>query len=338
MIRRSIILTLLALTSTSVRAQDIHFSEFFATPLFTNPAFTGHFDGTYRFSGIIRRQWASVSAQPFQTYGGGVEFKAPLNIKPTGIGLRLSHDYTGLSSFTQTSVAVPLGLHLNLGSAKRLKLSLGAQGEFFQRTIDYSRLSFDDQFFGNRYRPETLSAERPKANMVNQLNYSGGVYTEYRISERQRFGAGFSAFNITEPNVSSFAASESLLPMRTNVHIFSSFRLGSSPIDMMPAGQLQLQGTHDELLLGTAFRYHLSTTPLEKRSVKIGIWGRTREAAFASVGITQNNLFVGASYDFNINPLRVASEYLGGWEFSIIYTLSTVREKIKRVRQCPDFL
>ena len=258
------------------KAQDIHFSEFFATPLFTNPSFTGHFDGTYRFSGIIRRQWVSVSAQPFQTYGSGVEFKAPLNIKPVGIGLRISHDYTGLSSFTQTSVAVPLALHLNLGPAKRIKFSLGAQGEFFQRTIDYSRLSFDDQFFGNRYQPEAPSAEQPSTNAVNAHNYSGGLFLEYRLSERQRLGAGFSAFNITEPNISAFSVNQLPLPMRMNWHVFTAFQLGSSPFDIMPAGQLQLQGVHDELVLGTAFRYHLASTPLEKRSVQIGFWGRTR--------------------------------------------------------------
>ncbi|GAB5538822.1 MAG: hypothetical protein Salg2KO_09250 [Salibacteraceae bacterium] len=321
-----------------VKAQDIHFSQFFATPLFTNPALTGGFEGTYRMSGVIRRQWASVSAQPFQTFGGGAEFKAPLNIKPIGIGLRLSHDYTGLSSFTQSSIAVPIGVHLELGSAKRIRLSFGGQAEFFQRTIDYSRISFDDQFFGNRYRPEAPSAETVPQASIGSLNASAGVYLERKVNDRQRIGIGFSSFNLNQPNLSVFATSENRLPRRHNLHILTSIPLGVSPVDIMPAAQFQIQGTHDELLIGTAFRYHLASTPLEKRSVQMGIWGRRRDAAYASVGFTQNNLFVGGSYDFNLNRLRVASEYFGGWEVTIIYTIATVREKIKRVRQCPDFL
>jgi type IX secretion system PorP/SprF family membrane protein len=328
----------LVIGSFSTKGQDIHFSEFFATPLFTNPAFAGHFEGTYRFTGIVRRQWSSVSPQPFQTFGGGVDVHKPLNMKRAGIGLRFSHDYAGLSSWTNTSVAIPLSLKFRLGSAQNTTLTFGFQPEYFQISIDYSKLSFGDQYFNGRYNPEAPSSQQFYTENVNKINFSTGIYLEKRIRERKRIGVGFSAFNITQPDVSNSPGFSTSLPRRMNWHVFSAFQLGSSNFDIMPAGQYQFQGEHDELLLGTAFRYHLSTEALNKRSVQIGMWGRTREAAYLSVGFTKNNLFMGASYDFNLNGLRVASEYLGGWEWSIIYTISTVREKTKRQRQCPDFI
>lgn len=337
--RKALIIAMLCVFGFSdAKTQDIHFSEFFITPLFTNPALTGQFDGTYRLTGIVRRQWASVSPQPYQTFGGGAELNKPFNIKPIAIGIRAYHDYTGAGSLTTTSFAIPAALKMRFGASKDFTVSLGFQTEIFQQSLDYSKLTWDDQYFNDRFNPDANTNETRINQSITKLNFSGGLYVEKRWSERKRIGAGISSFNLTQPDKSYFPGGESRLARRNNIHFLSSFKLGSSNIDIMPAGQFQWQGVSDELLLGSAFRYHLSTNPLNKRSIQIGIWGRTRDAAYLSAGFTRNNLFIGGSYDFNLSRLRVASEYWGGWEIGIIYTIATVREKIKRVRQCPDFL
>ena len=50
----------------SVSAQDIHFSQFFATPLL-NPANSGRHDGRWRAGLNYRNQWQSVTA-PWRTF------------------------------------------------------------------------------------------------------------------------------------------------------------------------------------------------------------------------------------------------------------------------------
>lgn len=339
MLKKVVILfSFFGLLASELNAQDIHFSEFFITPLFVNPALTGNFEGTYRYSGIIRRQWSSVTAQPFQTFGGAAEMTQPLNLKPMSAGIRIFHDYAGLSNLTTTSIAVPVSLKLRFGSEKNITLSLGGQAEFFQRSIDYSRLSYDDQFFDNRYFPDIPSQESSRVGTVTNFNFSGGLYLEKRVSERKRLGLGISSFNLNQPDLSWSSSAASKVPTRTNFHVFSSIALGASDFDLMPAAQFQIQGVHNELLLGSALRYHLLSTALDQRSIQFGLWARTRDAVFLSAGFSKNNLFVGGSYDFNFSRLRVASENLGGWEIGIIYTIATVREKVQRVRQCPDYL
>ncbi len=44
-----------------MKAQDPHFSQFFASPLTLNPAFTGKFDGTVRIAGNYRNQWPAFN-------------------------------------------------------------------------------------------------------------------------------------------------------------------------------------------------------------------------------------------------------------------------------------
>ena len=58
--RKLILLSGALLLSFLIRAQDPHFSQFFASPLTLNPAFTGKFDGDIRLSANHRDQWPSI--------------------------------------------------------------------------------------------------------------------------------------------------------------------------------------------------------------------------------------------------------------------------------------
>src|SRR3712207_66136 len=49
-------------------AQDLHFSQFFNSPLTTNPANTGFIpDGDYRLGMNYRNQWSSLMTLPYKT-------------------------------------------------------------------------------------------------------------------------------------------------------------------------------------------------------------------------------------------------------------------------------
>ena len=73
-----------------VQAQDIHFSQFYAAPMLTNPANTGNFTGSVRLGLNYRDQWGSVTV-PYKTFSAyadaGIQPKKAVNVS----GLVLSH-------------------------------------------------------------------------------------------------------------------------------------------------------------------------------------------------------------------------------------------------------
>ena len=73
-----IIFTFLLLKN--VHAQDPHFSQFFASPLTLNPAFTGKFNGTVRVAGNYRNQWPEIN-RAFITNTASVDFQILQNKK-----------------------------------------------------------------------------------------------------------------------------------------------------------------------------------------------------------------------------------------------------------------
>src|SRR5215470_10407076 len=88
-------------------AQDIHFSQFYYSPLTFNPALTGAMDGTYRIGAIYKNQWSSISS-PFVYSTPSIAadaklFSGKFNGNYLGVGLLLLNDRSGdgnLRNFT----------------------------------------------------------------------------------------------------------------------------------------------------------------------------------------------------------------------------------------------
>ena len=55
-------------TGTISFSQDLHFAQFFNSPLTTNPANTGFIpDGDYRLGINYRNQWSNIMTMPYKT-------------------------------------------------------------------------------------------------------------------------------------------------------------------------------------------------------------------------------------------------------------------------------
>ena len=65
------------------KAQDPHFSQFFASPLTLNPAFTGKFDGSWRLAANHRDQWPSIP-KAYVTTSASFDFPILKNRIPEG--------------------------------------------------------------------------------------------------------------------------------------------------------------------------------------------------------------------------------------------------------------
>ena len=73
------ILSVCGLFSPTVEAQDIHFSQFYMSPLNLNPALTGIMNCNMRVSSNYRNQWSSVlKADAFKTYNVSYDQKIPV--------------------------------------------------------------------------------------------------------------------------------------------------------------------------------------------------------------------------------------------------------------------
>ena len=147
-----ILVSILSSIFSKSMAQDIHFSQFMSSPMNLNPALTGNFDGSYRFIGNGRRQWSSVTI-PYQTLGISADANNFLRLKNVGTGISLYQDRTGDSHFSTLQFNIAASYRIKLNKDSTHFITLGIQSGITSRRIDYSNLTYDNQFNGFVYDP-----------------------------------------------------------------------------------------------------------------------------------------------------------------------------------------
>ena len=131
---RNYLLTFVLLFFISLNAQDIHFSQFYASPLTLNPAMTGFVNGDCRAGVIYRNQWKSVTV-PFITISGAYEHKFVLeNEDQVGAGLVLVSDQSGDANFTILKGHLSGAYHKVLNPNHQI--AIGFQPGYVQKSID----------------------------------------------------------------------------------------------------------------------------------------------------------------------------------------------------------
>src|SRR5690606_6097162 len=132
--------------------QGMHFSQYYHAPLLLSPANAGLMnEKDFRLGAQYRDQWKSIPA-PFKTFslfGDTKLFKSDYGDNWMGLGLALFNDRAGDGELSLTRVDAAIAYHLMMGETTML--SLGLNGGMGQRTVNYDKLSFNEQWDGFRF-------------------------------------------------------------------------------------------------------------------------------------------------------------------------------------------
>ena len=113
--RKILVVAVLVMISGFLKAQDPHFSQFFASPLTLNPAFTGKFDGQWRLAVNHRDQWPSIP-KAYVTTSGSFDFGILKNKIPAndvfGIGISGVSDASANSQLKLNYGSVSMSYHV----------------------------------------------------------------------------------------------------------------------------------------------------------------------------------------------------------------------------------
>lgn len=320
----------------SLRAQDIHFSQFYSSPVQLNPALTGNFEGDWRFSGNQRSQWRSVS-RPFNTFGFSAENREGRVIPGLLFGANFFHDAAGDGNYRTFELNVTSSYEYFIPGDSAHKITPGIQVGFNHRRIDFSQLSFDNQFNGFYYDASLPTNENFLTNNRTGLNLALGVIYSYQVDKRKQFTAGIGWFNLSKKGQSFYEDQTIVRDKRVVLHGKGIYELNFE-WDLQPGFMLQFQGKFNEVVLGSNIRYIYKDKKGEYFAPYAGMWFRNKDAVNLVVGAYYNQWIAGVSYDVNFSQLAPASRVRGGLEFSLQYILHIFRPKAIQHRICPDYL
>ena len=132
------ILCFLVSNQQEVFAQDPTFTQFYANPLYLNPAFAGS-NKCPRISMNYRNEWPNLSGN-YVTYSASYD-KYVKNIKG-GIGLLATHDQQGRGTISTSMLGLIYSYHLKVN--RKFTLLFGARAAYYQKSLDVTKLTFGD--------------------------------------------------------------------------------------------------------------------------------------------------------------------------------------------------
>ena len=338
-------LTILAIVfSIGIKAyaQDEHSSQFYAIPSKTNPAFTGFFNNDYFVAASYRTQWNTVTV-PYQTVGATMEMSLIKNKHPNsfvGVGIEIMHDQAGTTNFQTNQISLNLSYLQVLDVNRSHIIGIGFQNGMMMKSFDFSKATFGNQFNGFDGFNQGMS---PNENGLNtkQIDYNvgiGGVYS-YAPAAHKNLYAGFSAFNITRPNISFYDGTE----IRQNVRYVATVggEVGlKNGWSLLPSALFQSQGNNREIVFGAFAKYSLMRNRTERLAFNVGAWYRVKDAIIPAIKLEYKNINVTANFDINVSKLTKVSKAVGSAEISISYSGNLFKEHVKPNKpvHCPSFI
>ncbi|MFA5575047.1 MAG: PorP/SprF family type IX secretion system membrane protein [Brumimicrobium sp.] len=316
-----------------LNAQDIHWSQFDHNPVLQNPVNVGQFNGDYRIHANYRDQWRSVTV-PFNTFSVSGEVK---NVyKNLNIGAFIMTDVAGDGKYSTVEFQPSASYTLKLSSDSTHLIRPGLQFGLNFRSLNSDAFYFDNQWNGQYFDPNLATNETFDRESRANFTVGVGLGYEFQKGKRERIQLGIGLFNINQPD-QGFFGQKVKRDMRLNLYARAEYKIGFD-WDVLPSLQMNLQGTYREFIIGSQIRYILKDRLGEYRAVMAGIYSRTVDALFVSVGMEYQNWWAGFSYDINYSDLTPASNVRGGFEISLRYIIHHFKPKKIQHRICPDYI
>jgi len=318
-------------------AQDIHFTQFNFSPLNENPANTNLFDGDMRFVGNFKNQWQSVPVA-YNTASASMDmnFISLKNHSRLGGGLVFYYDRAGDSRLTSLNVAYSMSYQLYFGRNNEHIISLGYQIGFVERSFDYTKLFFDNQFNGDVFNPNITPNEQFSKTNFLFLDMASGLVYKWNKGLRNNLTIGFSIAHFNTPNQSFYNDLSVKLDPRYNINVKGDFKI-STRCDIVPEFLWQRQSAQQEFVPGVYLKTYLSIKAYSRIALNTGGYYRVGDAPSILVGMDYNNLQVNCSYDINTSSFTPASRNNGGFEISLIYIVSRIKKLGSNFANCPIF-
>ena len=314
-------------------AQDPEFSQFYANPLYLNPAFAGSVHCP-RLSMNYRNQWPALN-KTFISYSAS--YDQHVESISGGLGLILMNDKAGEGTLNKTDIGAMYAYALNL--SRNFTIRAGLQANYVQERVDWDKLTFGDEIdprFGYIYPTQEV---RPNQKH-SFVDFAGGL-----LAYSSKIYGGIAVHHLTEPDQAFIVQGSSPLPRKYTAHIgaliptrgSSTYKGRLEGTFISPNILYQQQQGFNQLNFGI----YVIKTPLVG-----GLWYRgyfngksiiTGDSFIALIGIQKELFKFGYSYDVTVS--RLSNNVTAGSHeisFGMQFECRPKKKRFKAI-SCPTF-
>lgn len=305
-------------------AQDPQFSQFYANPIYINPAFAGS-SKVGRIVMNARNQWPSISGA-FRT--GSFSYDEHFDNINGGIGIQATYDEQGVGTLRTTGLVAMYSYQIAI--SRRFTMRAGIQAGFMQKSLDFSKLLWFDQIVLTQGFINPTAEPSGKSSIIIP-NFAAGI-----VGYSKNFYAGFAVHNIFEPEQAFYESRGNIIPRRYTANVglvipVVESRHASRQVNLYPNVLIKSQRQFNQLNLGMY---------VSKGSFVGGVYFRQNtvnaDAFIILVGLRTKSIKVGYSYDATVSAARTGAA--NSHELSMAFELKKrIPKVVVRKMTCPDF-
>lgn len=315
---------MLLLLGVEARSQDPQFSQFYANPVYTNPAFAGSVNHG-RLVMVARNQWPSISGA-FRT--GNFSYDEHFDKIKGGFAIQAHYDEQGVGTLRTTGANLIYASQIPIN--RKFTIQAAVQFGIMQKSLDFGKLLWYDQVVLTQGFINPTS--EPIGNgSVLITNFAAGI-----IGYSKNFYGGFAAHNLFEPEQNFYNNSSSPIPRRYTAHAglvipIVRDRNEKRQVNLQPNVIFKQQRQFNQVNLGMY---------ISKGSYVAGAYFRQNsinsDAFIILLGIRAPKVKIGYSYDATISAAKTGA--VNSHEVSMSFELKkrTPKSKPRKVT-CPDF-
>ncbi len=323
--KKTFIILILSIVSQFCEAQFFRFSQFTNLQMLANPALTASSDWSGRAGIAYHNQWNST----YTTYFAFADYRIiiPKISKADyfGAGVMVLSDNAGDGNMATVGAYGSLVYNKSLID-NTLTVSWGLGYGVFNKKVDYSKLTFNNQWNGSSFDPAMQSNE-PVANPtgVNSLRYSdlNSGFMVNVFSSNTRWYAGASIFNLYRSTVTFYNdfSPENQLAPKYNINAgFVTLISERSKLGIHPEAMYTIYKQKHDLLLGLNLFYFGKFGPISR--LNFGVTNSHRNNTLIA-GLQYNNLNLQFSWGTQPIASVLSSSEVSTLEFALKYYFGT---------------
>lgn len=302
------------LLSVWANGQDIHYTQMYSTPLYVNPAFTGNHQCDFRV-GVNYRQQAASFTVPFETYSAWGDTRVYPGFLGRrswiGIGGNLYYDNAGDGALKKIQGMFLASFSQGFNADNSLYGSLGVGVGYTNRSVDATKFIFGDQWDLATLGFTSGTSESLPNSSIFYTDFNLGLSVHHLVNQTWMYELGISASHINQP-IESFYGEQNKVGMKI-IASASLQRILSSKVLLKPEAYFITQQGVTETIIGANLVFGMSAVKLHS-----GLWTRLGRDIMPALGLEYNDFTMMFTYDINVSKQRIASNYQGGFEFSLV--------------------
>ncbi len=306
---------------SDLSGQDLHYSQFFNSPINANPALTGIFNGDQRYQLNYRRQWQNVPVDYLSAdLAADFKIRNKKNSNFFGVGTLINYDKAGDLSLKLTEFNGMVSYSLVLDSKNII--TPGISASYLQRQYDSNGARTGNQWDGVAFNP-SFPPEFIGEESLSYIDFGAGLNFRHQKHYRKYFDLGVAVHHLNSPSdkFNSGGNYESKRPQLITFYGMFNQQL-SSDIDLLVNAIYAKQESYKEIVANIQAKIYISK--LKDKALYLGIGYRDQDAWYPMIAIDYGQIYGSFSYDMNISDFDIATDGRGGPELSIRYIFSRI--------------